>query len=417
MRSAILALVVFVSLSLWYPACAEQGWPAFRGPSGDGRDASNTIPATWSETKNVIWKAAIHDRGWSSPVVVEDRIWLSTATPDGKQLFGICLDFDSGDIVHDIKLRDVAEPRTIHKTNSYASPTPLIRGSRVVISFGSYGTFCLDRTTGNELWRRTDLPCNHWRGPGSSPISYEDLVVLHFDGYDYQYVVALNWETGETVWKQDRDIDYGTDDGDIMKAFATPSVFTVDGLDQLVSPTSKATIAYDPSNGVELWRFRYEQFSATARPLFADGVFYLNSGFGKAELFAVRAGGRGDITESHAIWNVKRSIGSKPSALLYDEALFVLHDAGVLSCLDCATGKTLWTERLGGNFSASPILADGKMLFVDEAGRSTVIRPSRDDYRELAVNTLDDGCMASPAVYRDSIVLRTKTHLYRIAEK
>ena len=388
-------------------------WPEFRGPTGDGHAGAAQVPTTWSETENIAWKVPIHDRGWSSPVVSDNNIWLTSATADGKQLFGLCVAFETGRLLHDIKLLDIAEPREIHKTNSYASPTPLIVGDRVVLNFGSYGTVCLDRHTAEEIWRRTDLPCNHWRGPGSSPIAFEDTIILHYDGYDFQYVVALDQKTGQTVWKKDRDIDYGTDDGDLMKAFCTPTVVMVDGAPQLISPTSKATIAYDPRTGDELWRFRYSQFSATARPIFGRGLFFINSGFGKAELFAVRPHGRGDITDSHLAWHAKKSIGSKPSFLLDGDLLFVIHDRGVLTCLEAETGTTVWTSRLGGNFSSSPIYASGHLYFADESGQTTVVKPAR-AFQKVAVNQLDEGCMASPAVYKNSLLWRTRTHLYRI---
>jgi outer membrane protein assembly factor BamB len=283
----------------------------------------------------------------------------------------------------------------------------------VYVHFGSYGTACLDRNTGQVIWQRRDLPCEHFRGPGSSPILFADTLIAHYDGFDYQYVVALDKNTGRTVWKRDRDIDYGTDNGDFMKAFCTPIVIHSGGKQQLISPTSKATIAYDPHTGDEIWRVRYEGFSATAQPLFGQDLLFINTGFSKAELLAVRAGGVGDVTDSHVAWNVGKSIGSKPSPLLIDDLLYVVHDTGVLSCLEAKTGEAVWTHRLGGNFSASPVYAAGRMYFCDEDGQTTVVRPRR-TYDEVAVNQLDDGCMASPAVCGASLIVRTRSHLYRI---
>ncbi len=407
---------LLVPLLILYPNAAMGAWPQFRGPLGNGQADTTDLPSTWSEEENVVWKTAIHGRGWSSPVADEGRIWMTTATSDGKQMSAVCVEFAKGNILHDLKLLDVESPREIHKFNSYASPTPVIDGRRVYIHFGSYGTACLDAESGELLWSRRDLPCNHWRGPGSSPTIFENLLIMHFDGYDYQYVVALDKYTGETRWKKDREIDYGTDDGDLMKAFCTPIVIEAGGRLQLISPAAKATIAYDPRTGEEIWRVRYDQHSATARPVFGHDLVFLNTGFSKAELLAVRPEGQGDVTDTHVVWSSKRSIGSKPSHLLVEDLLYVVHDSGVLSCFEAKSGQTVWTHRLGGNFSASPVFAGGLMYFCSEEGETTVVRPGG-QYDQVAVNQLDDGFMASPAVLEKSLILRTRSHLYRIEDR
>ncbi len=390
-------------------------WPQFRGPIGDGHAQSTMLPDSWSESEHIQWKTPIHGRGWSSPVVWGQQVWLTTATPDGRSLSVLCVDLASGKILRDRKLFDVAQPQDIHLTNSHASPTPVIEPGRIYVHFGSYGTACLDTRDGSTIWQRRDFPCNHWRGPGSSPILFEDLMIVHFDGYDYQYVVALDKKTGKTRWKVDRAIDYQTDDGDFKKAFCTPTVITVDGKPQLISPAARAAIAYDPHSGKEIWRIHYQNHSATARPLFGHGLVFINSGFGKARLYAVRPDGQGDVTDTKIAWTAKQSIGSKPSSLLIDDLLYVIHDQGTASCLEATTGKTVWKKRVGGNFSASPVYADGKIFFINEGGETTVIKSGR-EYVEIAKNQLDDGCMASPAVVDNSLLIRTRTHLYRIAQ-
>ena len=212
----------------------------------------------------------------------------------------------------DAKLFDVAQPEDTQKYNSFASPTPVIEEGRVYVHFGSYGTAALDTATGKPLWTRRDLPCNHWRGPGSSPILYEDLLIVHLDGYDLQYVVALDKKTGRTVWKADRTHDYQTDDGDQKKGFATPIVIEAAGRSQLISPAAKAVVSLDPLTGRELWRVRYEQHSAATRPLFAHGLVYVDTGFSKADLLAIRPDGRGDVTATHVAWKATKGIGAKP---------------------------------------------------------------------------------------------------------
>jgi len=196
---------------------AADRWTEFRGPSGTGHSESVGLPRDWNESTNVVWKTRIHGRGWSSPVVLGKQLWLTTATPDGKELFVLALDRDDGRILFDTKVFDVKAPEDTRRYNSYASPTPVIEEGQVYVHFGSYGTASLDTRTGKILWTRRDLPCNHWRGPGSSPILYEGLLIVHLDGYDLQYVVALDKKTGRTVWKADRTHDFGTDDGDLRR--------------------------------------------------------------------------------------------------------------------------------------------------------------------------------------------------------
>lgn len=415
-RSVPLALAVLPVLALLAGALeAGENWPQFRGPTGDGRSDATGLPLRWSETENVRWKTAIHGRGWSSPVVWGGQIWLTTATLDGKKLYAVQVDRESGEVARDIRLFDVANPREKHKLNSYASPTPVIEEGRLYVHFGSYGTACLDTKTGDTVWERRDLPCNHWRGPGSSPILFGRLVIVHFDGFDQQYVVALNRATGETVWRTDRSNDYGTDDGDFKKAYSTPLVIQAAGRTQLISPGSRATTAYDPLTGKEIWQVRFREFSSTARPLYGHGLVFINTGFGKARLLAVRPDGEGDVSDSHIAWTLRKGVGSKPSPLLVDDLLFLVDDGGVASCVEARTGKNVWTERLGGNFSASPVQAEGRIYFSSHEGVTTVIRPGR-EFEKLAENQLDDGFMSSPAIAGRALFLRTRSHLYRIEQ-
>lgn len=396
-------------------AAAQEDWPQFQGPRGDSRSAARGVPREWGEQKNIRWKTPIHGRGWSSPVILGRQVWMTTATPDGKELYAVAVDRETGKVVHDVKVFDVENPPAINPLNSYASPTPALEEGRAYVHFGSMGTACLDTTTGKTLWARRDLPCDHFRGPGSSPFLWGDLLVLHFDGFDVQYVAALDKKSGKTVWKTDRGIDYGTDNGDFKKAFCTPIVIEVGGQPQLVSPGSRATIAYEPLTGKEIWRVRYAGFSSTARPLFGHGLLFLNTGFGKADLMAVRPDGKGDVTLTHVVWTVREGIGSKPSSVLVDDLLYVVNDTGgIATCLEARTGQTVWKKRVGGGqHSASPVAADGAVYFFDHDGVGTVVKAAR-EYEEFARNRLDDGCMASPAVAGKALYVRTRSALYRI---
>jgi outer membrane protein assembly factor BamB len=297
--------------------------------------------------------------------------------------------------------------------NSYASPTPVVEAGRVWVHFGSAGTACLDTADGRILWIRQDLPCDHFRGPGSSLIPFRDLLIVNFDGFDYQYVVALDKRTGRTVWKTDRTLDYGTADGDFKKAYCTPAVFEHHGRLQLVSPAAVGTVAYNPLTGAELWKVYHGGFNPAARPLYSHGVVIISTE-GGLRLLAVRPDGTGDVTKTHIAWTCNKGTPTRPSQLIVGDHLYMVSDQGIVSCLDVTTGTPAWTQRMGGRHSASPIHAAGRIYFFDEDGKSRVIESSPRAFRLVAENQLETGCMASPAVIGDSLIIRTKTHLYRI---
>lgn len=392
---------------------AGDTWPQFRGPNGDGISDAKAVPTTWSETENVRWKVAIHDKGWSSPVVWGNQVWMTTATEDGHAYFAVCVDRTTGAIVHDLKLFTEEKPAFCHPYNSYASPTPVIEEGRVYVHFGAHGTACLDSASGKVLWQRTDLQCDHYRGPGSSPILVGKLLVLTFDGFDQQYVAALDKETGQTVWKKDRGILYTTNNGDYKKAYSTPAVLVLNGKPQLISPSAEATQAFDPATGEVLWSVHHGGMNEASRPVFGHDLIYLTSGH-TANLLAVHMGGEGDVTRSGVAWKVNRSVPTRPSLLLIGELLFMVNDQGVASCLDAKTGTYLWNERVAKPCSGSPVYAAGHIYIADEEGKTHVLAADR-TFKLVASNKLNAGCMASPAVAGDALFLRTKTHLYCIA--
>lgn len=391
-------------------------WPSFRGPRGDGTSDASELPREWGEGRNVRWKTAIHGRGWSTPAVRDGRIWLTTAAEDGRVLSALSVDRETGRVLHDLRIFEVESPQPLgNPVNSYASPSPALDEARAYVHFGSYGTASLDAGTGRTLWTRRDLPCDHFRGPGSSPVLFGDLLILTFDGFDVQYLAALDRRTGETVWRTPRSFDFGDMDGDLRKAYSTPAFFETDGVPSMVSSGAKATYAYDPRTGRELWRVRYDGFSNASMPVRAGGIILVNTGFGKADLLAVRPGGAGDVTETHVVWSCTQGVPLKPSPIVAGGRVYLFGDSGIATCIDAATGAIVWKERLGGSFSASPILGAGRIYVPDEEGTTTVIRPG-ERCEILARNRLDAGCMASPATSGRSIILRTRTHLYRIEE-
>jgi outer membrane protein assembly factor BamB len=416
-------IVVLLTLAAAAVSPAAAQWPQFRGPEGTGVAAASKPPLEWGEGKNIRWKTAIHGRAWSSPVVLDGQVWVTTATPDGKELSAVAVDFETGKILHDLLLFKVAQPQYAHPFNSYASPSPAIEPGRVYVTFGSPGTAAIDTRTGKVLWERRDFECNHFRGAGSSPIIYENLLIMHFDGSDRQYLVGLDKRTGKTVWQTPRSIDFkdlrpdGTPeaDGDFRKAFSTPHVVTANGQPVLISIGSKATYGYDPRTGKELWRHEERgAHSGSTRPVPGHGLIFYPTGFPTGHLLAIRLGGEASAPPE-VVWRVTRGVPNKPSVLLVGDLLFMVNDVGITSCLEAKTGTSVWTSRVSGTYSASPIAAAGRIYLFNEDGKTTVIEAGR-EFTVLAENLLEDGFMASPAVAGDSLVVRTKTHLYRIQE-
>jgi outer membrane protein assembly factor BamB len=409
-------------LFLPYALPTHADWPQFRGPDGTGISAGKGFPVEWSESKNVRWKTKLHGRAWSSPVILGNQVWLTTASEKGHELSAIALDRETGKILHDLKLFQVETPQYAHPFNTYASPTPVLEPGRAYVTFGSPGTAAIDTRTGKVVWERRDFECNHFRGAGSSPILFGDLLLMHYDGSDHQFVVALDKKTGRTVWRTERSIDFKDlkpdgkpeADGDMRKGFATPHIVTVDGKPVMISLGSKAAYGYDPRTGKELWRIEERSnHSASTRPVFGHGLVYYPSGWASGQLLAVRPNGNGDVTDSHVAWRLQKGVPKKPSLLLLGDLLFMISDNGIASCVDARSGELVWTSRLDGAYSASPVAAEGRIYFVSEEGKATVIEAGR-EFKVLAESTLDDGALASPALDGKALFLRTRTHLYRI---
>jgi len=332
------------------------------------------------------------------------------------------VDKNTGEIALDRKLFDIASPQFCHKFNSYASPTPVIEEGRVYVTFGSPGTACLDTKTGEVLWQRTDFVCNHFRSAGSSPILFGDLLLMNFDGSDFQFIVALNKHTGKTVWRTERSIDYmdlGPDgqpeaQGDMRKAFATPHVATIHGKPVLLSVGARAIYGYNPLTGSEYFRVESRVgHSSSSRPAVIGDMVYYTTGWSKGQLWAFKVLPDLSASEETVQWQLKRSVGNKPIPIVHGDRIFMVDDGGIASCVDRATGKQIWSERVGGNYSASPLLAGDRIYFSNEEGVTKVVAAA-DEFKVLAENKLFDGFMASPAVDGDALILRTKTDLYRI---
>jgi outer membrane protein assembly factor BamB len=401
-------------------------WPEFRGPTGQGIATGDGYPTEWTKAvedgpsaaaKNVTWTVDIPGRGWSSPVVEKNRIWLTTATEEGRSLRAICINAAGGEVLKDVEVFRIDEPGSIHTKNSHASPTPVIDGERIFVHFGAHGTACLTGD-GEAVWK-TRLAYAHGHGPAGSPVVWNNLLIVNCDGTDVQYVAALDKQTGELRWKAPREhISEArrTGKSNVPMAYTTPLLIEVGGQTQLVSSGSDQVSAYDPTTGKELWWANYDGYSNVVRPAFAHGMVFVSSGYEQPTFYAVKVDGTGNVTKTHIAWSLQRGAPLNPSPLPFDDILFIVSDNGIASCLDIATGKPHWQERLGGTFSASPTYASEKIYWVSEDGTTTVTSANK-EFEKVAENQLDEQTLATPAFVDGVIYFRTETKLYAITAK
>ena len=395
-------------LALASVAAAPSDWPEFRGPTGQGLSRERGLPLQWSEAQNIVWKTPVPGLGWSSPVVADGRVWLTTSvwTRDGASLRVLAYDIASGDELVNAEVFRVLDARLRNPKNSLASPTPILEGDHVYLHFGADGTAALT-TAGEVVWSRR-FPYESQHGNGGSPVLYGDLLILSCDGYDEAFVIALDKRTGEIRWQTPRRRPWS-------QAYSTPLVIRVGERDQVVSVGAFRAAAYDPESGHEIWRVGFgDGFSNIPRPVYRHGLVYITTGFQQPSLLAVRADGIGDVTRTHVVWELTRGAPHTPSPMVVGDELYVVSDGGIASCVDALTGTPHWRERLGGNYSASPVFADGRIYFQSEDGKTIVIAPGR-EFQKLAANTLDGAMLASMAVSNGSIFIRTDSAIYRIA--
>lgn len=398
---------------------ATDDWPDFRGPTFDGQVSDLDTPLEWSESNNIAWKTALPGRGWSTPVVVGPLLWMTSAEEDGHRLMAISVDRESGELKHRVTLFSVDELEACNATNSFASPSPVTDGSNVYMSFGTYGVAAVDATDGTVVWSRDDVNVDHQEGPGSSPLLYKDRLVLHCDGRDQQYIVALDTATGATAWRRERSLDLSHVGDFARKSFTTPFLVRAESGDRIISPAAQGCYCYDPASGREVWSLRYPGFSAVPRPVVSNGIAFVVDGFANPSILAVQIDGRNDITDSHVKWIFKRGGPATTSPVRLANQIVFVTDNGVLVSLDESSGEVNWRTRIGGSFCASPIVNDDLIYLCDRDGETTVVRIAAggDEPEIVMTNRLDDGMMASPVAIGETLYLRTKGYLYCVREE
>lgn len=402
------------------PGPDDECWTHFRGSALDGVAPEGNYPVTWNDSTNVLWRAPVDGRGWSSPVVCNDKVWITSASPDGKEMYLLAYDLGTGSLLQRI---DLFNPDTIynkHAVNSYATPTAAVESNFVYVHFGRYGTACVNTVTGEKVWERTDLKCKHVQGPGSSLLLHGEKLIVHMEGTDVQEIFALDKHTGKTIWKTSRNPVFYEPLQEIgKKAYITPIVIVVEGRELLISNGSAVANAFDIETGEEVWYIPQGEDSTISMPvLFGENIYFYTSfvtpaeGEKFCELWAVDPRGEGDLT-GNIQWRMKFPILQLLTPVIDDGLLYTVDTRGVFYCISAGTGEILWKERLRGKYNASPIIADGKIYVSNTRGETHVFRTGP-SYEMLTTNLLDGEIWATPAFVDGSIVLRTSKWLYRL---
>ena len=386
---------------------------------------TENIPLKWDDS-SIKWKTEIHDNGYSSPVVYNNQIWVTTAKSDGNELYAVCIDFQTGEIIYDIKVFTPDKVQKKHSINTYASPTPCIEKGFVYVHYGSMGTACINTANGSIVWKRNDFECKHVQGPASSPVIYKNLIILHFEGTDVRYIIALDKSNGKLIWRSDRPAEPYEPLTEIgRKAYITPIIIKVKGRDMLISNGSAVCIAYDPNTGKEIWRVVGGAESTIAMPFTEKGVVFWYTGYMVdddgtkfTDLMAVNPDGNGDITGTNVLWKKRDELSQNQmlTPVIKDGLIYTVNTRNILMCIDAATGEEIWSTHVTSNYNASPIYINGNIWFFSVKGEVLVIKAGR-KYEVVAKNQMDSGIWATPAILRNSVIMRTQKYLYRIGRE
>jgi outer membrane protein assembly factor BamB len=411
---------MIVCILLMGPASLAENWPGFRGPGRQGISGETKVPISWSATDNIAWKTAIEGRGWSSPIVFGDRVFVTTATEEGQSYRLICLDRKTGAILWNNEiLRQKAAAG--HANNTFATATPVTDGTAVFV-LAADGTLAAVSFEGKVLWKYQEFEYFSEHGLGMSPILYNDMLIVAldhtnpgsnnkpglYDPWDKAVILALDKQSGQVRWKGKR--------GMSRVGYAVPGVLKVGDADQLISPAGDVVQGFDLKSGQLIWTATNPGYSTVPSVVIGEGLVFACSGFVDGVLRAVRPDGKGDVTQTHIAWETKDDVPRIPSLLYVRPNLYSLSETGVLRCLEAATGKDVWRQRIGGKFSASPVWADGKLYLLSESGK-TIVAEAAPQYKLLAQNELNEKCCASPAISQGNLFIRSEKALYCIGPK
>ncbi len=420
------ALLVLLSLSMTGILAAEN-WPRFRGPTGQGISTEKNPPMQWGPGKNIVWKTAIAGSGWSSPIVWDDNVFLTSTTDKGATCRMICLDLKTGKLRWNTKVFKQV-PKHKEGRNSHATPTPVTDGKRIYCVFSAGGMAALD-FNGKTLWTNHQVSFYSRHGLGASPVLYKNLLIMPFDGsnkvsaagkwpnntdeekigwrvpWDKAFILALDTETGKEVWTARR--------GMSRIAHVTPNILKIDGQDQLVSVAGDVIQGFEPTTGKRIWTIRSEGEGVTPGFAAGDGLIFTASGYMQNTVRTVRTGAKGDATKTHIAWENRKGVPKQSSFLYVKPYLYAVTESGIVTCYQGTDGQIVWQGRINGRHSASPVYAGGRIYFHCETGE-TVILKAGPEFKILARNTIDEKCQASIVISGGALLIRSEKHLFRI---
>jgi outer membrane protein assembly factor BamB len=403
--------LTFVTSSI--PANAEN-WPRFRGPNGQGVSSEVDLPVQWSGHDNVAWKTSIPGNGWSSPIVHDDRVLLTTTTEEGVSCRVICVSRRSGDIAWNTEVHRQV-PGKKRAKNSYATPTPVTDGKHVYAVFYD-GTIAAVDFSGNLVWKNSEVKFYSLHGLGASPMLAHNQLIMPFDGSSREdervgwkipwteaIVLSLDAATGSVRWKGRR--------GESRVGHVTPIL--VDDGEQIVSACGDRVQGFDARTGKRIWSVYSQGEGVTPSPAIGDGLIFTSSGFEEPTIRAIRLGGEGNVTDTHVMWEQRQGVPALPSLLYVRPHVYTITRDNILHCIEASTGEIVWRHRLSGDYSASPVFADGRIYILSEEGLTLVLRPGP-RYDEVGRNGIDETCLASMAVSQGQFYIRSSEHLFCI---
>ena len=421
-------LLVFSLVAAIATASAEN-WPGFRGPTRQGHSSEKNLPLNWSADTNILWKTPISGEGWSSPIIWNDRVFVTSATDNGAQCHIIALDRRSGKILWDTTVFTQNTRRKEGK-NSWATPTPTTDGKAIHAVFGGGGVAAVD-ADGKLLWKNLDVDFYSRHGLGASPLLHENLLIMPYDGsnpnfdpsqkptdserlgwqipWDKSFVAALDTKTGQRVWTGKRGLS--------RIAHISPLIVPIDGAPQLVSGAGDRMQGFNLKTGELIWSIYTQGEGVAPSPVAGDGMLFASSGFEKTTLRGIKLSNmKGDVTQTHIAWEQIKGVPTQPSPIYVNPRLYAITDGGVVNCYNPQNGDVLWQDRVGGTHSASPVFAAGKLYFLSETGEPTVI-DSGETFKVLARNSLNERCQASIAISGGNIFIRSEKAVYCIGQK
>ena len=403
-------IVLSFFLLVWSGIVRAENWPGWRGPRGDGTSLETNVPVYWSATSNIVWQAEIPGIGHASPIIWNDRIFTGSALPATEDRVLICIDRKTGKLVWQ-KTVFSAPLEHKHRLNSHASSTPVTDGKLVYVAFLEQREMLVAAYDfkGEQKWLVRPGPFASMHGFCSSPVLFKDKVIVNGDHDGDSYIVALDRETGKTLWKTPRE--------NHTRSYCVPIIRELAGRTQMVLTGDKCVASYDPDNGKRHWTIDGPTEQFVASPVYSEktGLIYITGGFPDHHILAIKPDGTGNVTQTHIVWRSIKGVSYVPSPIIAGDYFLVVSDQGFGTCFDAGSGKILWQERLGEHH-ASLVSANGLVYFLSDEGMTTVVQPGP-QFRLVAKNELGEKCFASPAISQGQIFLRGDKHLFCIGAK